>query len=195
MHAVESDSTFPAPAPLNFSSPLFGTCRISTLLREGKIDCKNCALPESVARRANRSAVQLNQMSRNRKSQTETALFPRYRPLRLPEAIEHVRKKLRRDSVTSIADRQSCSRFYTGQIDTDTTVTRCELDRVREQVPDYLSQPVWIAFHQTLCRHKTRLQFHAFDVSGWTQCIEGSVDYRAEVEWMQVEPEVAGNDS
>src|SRR6185369_12047819 len=145
------------PAPLDFPSALFGTCRVPALLRERKIYCENCARPESIALGTNRSAVQLDQMPGDSESQTETALLSGNRTLRLPEAIEHVWEKFRRDSITSIADCQSRCRFHTGQIDTHAAISGRELNCVREQIPDHLSQTVRIAFHQTLCRDKSCL--------------------------------------
>jgi hypothetical protein len=78
VYAIKPDSTYAAPAPLNFPDALFGTRRISALPRKRKVNYENRALPGSFTLRANRSPVQLNEVSRHRKSQPETALLSRY---------------------------------------------------------------------------------------------------------------------
>src|ERR1044071_1864683 len=86
-------------------------------------------------------------------------------------------------------------RLNTLEIDVHTAAALRELDRIRQQVPDYLAQTIRIALDQTFLRLKTRLQSDAFDVSRGPQRIERSVDDRREIERVQIEPEITSDDS
>src|ERR1051325_5086066 len=118
--------------------------------------------------------MQLNEVPRDRQTQSQSALLPRNRSFRLTKTIEHVRQELRRDAVAGIADCQSSRRLDAVEIDAHTAAPLRKLDRVGEQIPDDLPQTIWVAFHQTLFGHKARLQSDAFHVGSRTQGIERS---------------------
>src|ERR1043165_1409278 len=139
--------------------------------------------------------MQLDEMPRDCEPEPQPALFSRDRSFSLTKTIENVWQEIRRDAVASIADSQTRSRLDTSKIDTHAAATLCEFDRVRQQIPDHLSQTIRIALHQTLFRHEMRLQLDAFHVGSRAQCVERSVDDRREIEWMQIEPQVAGDDA
>src|SRR6185436_824556 len=120
----------------------------SALLRKRKIDCEHRTLPESFALCADPPAVQLDQVPHHRQAQTKSALLSRDRTFSLTKPIEHVRQKICCDSLTSIADTQPRRRLHTMQIYLHAASALRELDRVRQQVPNYLPQAIGITLHQ-----------------------------------------------
>src|SRR5215213_3477284 len=139
--------------------------------------------------------MQLDQMPRHRQSQSKPALLPRNRTFRLPETIEHVRQKLCCDAVASIVDSQTRCRLNTLEIDVYAAATLREFDRIRQQVPDHLSQTVRISLHQTLSRLKACLKSYAFHICCRPQRFKCGPNDRREIEWVQIKPEIARNNS
>src|SRR5262249_61420544 len=85
-------------------------------------------------------AVQLDQVAHNRQSQSQTALLSRGRALGLTETVKDVREKIRTDALTGVAHGDFDLRLALSQLHLHAPASRCELDRVREQVPDDLLQ-------------------------------------------------------
>src|ERR1044072_1283221 len=117
---MEPDYTGATAPPFNFTSPLLGTRRISSLLSEGQIDREHRTLSQTLALRSDRPAMQFNQVARDGESQSESTLLSRDRSLSLAKTIEHIRQEIRRDTVACVADRQARSRLDAVEIDADT---------------------------------------------------------------------------
>ena len=70
---------------------------------------------------------------------------------------------------------------------------RRELDRVDDQVPDHLLEPIGIAQHRPR-RVQGGVERDALRVRGGAQRVEGVLDQRRQVRRAQLEPQLAGDD-
>src|SRR5438477_8046621 len=86
---------------------------------------------------ADRAAVQLDDLSRNRESQTKTAMFAAHAPVSLPERLEHVWDEPRLDADARIADldQETIRRRETHR---DGAAGWRELNGIGDDVPDHL---------------------------------------------------------
>src|SRR6185369_16025514 len=109
---------------------LFRSRGIASLLRQWQIHDENRPLPKSITFGADRSAMQLHQVPHDRKTEPESALSSGDRAFSLTKTIEHVRQKLRRDTLARIANPQTRRRLNTSEVNVNATAALCELDGV-----------------------------------------------------------------
>ncbi len=91
--------------------------------------------------------MQLDDMTHDCQSQAHPGMGACAAAVCLPKAVEHVGQELRRDADACVRDLNANLCLGLFQLHIDTTAGRCELDRVGQQVPDHLLQPVRIAAH------------------------------------------------
>jgi len=93
----------------------------------------------------NRAAVQIDDVTHNRESQSHAGVVPGAGTVGLPEALEHERQKVRIDADARVGhcDRDILRRRCQAYI--DMTARGRELDGVGEQVPKNLLHPIGIA--------------------------------------------------
>jgi len=89
------------------------------------------------ARRAERSAVELHELARERQADSGPFVCARFDPFHAVEPLEHARKVFGGDSRSGVPDRELRPAVHLPQPDLDPSFER-ELERVREEVEDDL---------------------------------------------------------
>src|SRR6185295_12742316 len=87
---------------------------------------------------ANAAAVQFHEVADDREAEAQSAILPAGSDVGLAEPLEHVRDELRMNADAGIADHDLDIASVAAHREIDHAVSRRELDRVREQVPDDL---------------------------------------------------------
>ena len=134
-------------------------------------------------------------MPHDRESQSESALFSRNRTFRLPETIEHIRQKLRRDAFTSVSTARR-------------TVEPTHFKLMVTTPPRCVNLIAFESRFQITCRKRfvspftrqsplTTLcsELNPFDVRGGPQSINSRFDNRREIQRMQIETKIPGDDA
>src|SRR5262249_26986862 len=103
------------------------------------------ALAFSRASGINRPAMQLDQVFDESQAEAEAAVPSSARRVGLAEAVKDVWQEIRADAFARVAHGDANVWVHALQLRFDATALRRELDRVGEQVPDDLLQPVRIA--------------------------------------------------
>ena len=88
--------------------------------------------------------MKLHELPRDRQAQAQPAVLPRGRSVRLTECVEDVGEEASVDPLAGVDDLDAES-MVPREADGRRAVSSAELDRVRNQVPHDLLQPVWIA--------------------------------------------------
>src|SRR5262249_16602287 len=114
---------------------------------DGKGHCKRAAPTFSLTFRNGSSTMRLHQFADNRQAETEPAMSPARRAVRLSKPVENVRKKIRLDTFTVIDDLNLCVRSDASQANLNMPVLRCELHRIREKIRKDLLQPAGISYN------------------------------------------------
>ena len=151
------------------------------------------ALALSRAARADRPAVQLDQVLHDRQPETQAAELTSRRRVRLPKPLEYVRQGTRGSMpmpVSAIADLDVGVDPLQG--DLDLAVSAGELDRVREQVPHDLLQAIRVAGYGSRGRVQQLLQANAFGVRRGPHRLDRGLDDLRGVDRLHVEPELPG---
>ena len=152
-----------------------------------------CAAPALSAR--DRAAVQLDEVPHDREPEAEPAVHARGRAVGLPEALEDVRQELGRDALAGVARPTiSTCEFTRRERDLHAAALRRELDRVRQQVPDDLLQPVGVAGDERRRAGRARLEADALGVGGGPHRLDRRLDHGRELDRLHVEPQLAGDD-
>ncbi len=92
-----------------------------------------------------RAAMELDQVLGDRQAEAEATARPLQRLLALDEALEDVRRELRRDADALVVDAQDGAVAVAAELDRDPLLGARELGRVGDQVADHLGQPHRIA--------------------------------------------------
>ena len=111
-------------------------------VRERQRDDESCPFSESFALGANLAVMQLDDVSRDRQSESQAASLRR--SLGLTQSLEHMRQKRRIDSFAVIADSDARVTIDAIELQIDPSAGRRELDRVREDVADHLLHSIRI---------------------------------------------------
>src|SRR5262249_14168364 len=106
--------------------------------RTGKPHGERCSVPSTLTCRANRAPVELDDVTDDGEPQTETAVAPCRPRFRLLERLEEVRKKLAGDPLARIGHGYLAIGSQTLQGGSTQAVSRGDLARVGDQVPDDL---------------------------------------------------------
>src|SRR6185436_16410811 len=110
----------------------------------GQEDRKRCAAARAGAVDGNRSPVHLDEVPRQREPDAEPAELARRAGVRLPEALEDVRQVLGGDADAAVLHADHDRPVVAPRAQRDSAARRRELDRVRQQVPQDLLQPIAI---------------------------------------------------
>src|SRR5271170_2238562 len=111
--------------------------------RQGDGECRS--LPGSSAVDANRSAMKFNQLFYDGKAQPKAAMAAGGGSIGLTKPVENERKKLWLDTLAGVNHANFQMGVHSFQHHLDAAAFRGELHRIREQVPQYLLQTVYIA--------------------------------------------------
>lgn len=115
--------------------------------------------------------------------------------VRLAETVEDEREKARRDSFTGIAHRQLTVRVDAFEPHLHFPSARRELDRIREQVPDDLLEPVVIAGDLSGFRVEHSLDANLLRIRGRSNDIDGGFDDVRELDRLDVDAQLPGIDA
>ena len=115
------------------------------------------------------------QVPRDRQAEPESASRSADHRFRLAETIEDIGQEVRADSLAGIPHRQFDVRIRTFESNTDQTTGWRELDRIRQQVPDNLLQPVRISRNNACIAVDCAFQLYALYVGGGTHGIKGCI--------------------
>lgn len=88
--------------------------------------------------------MKLHELARDRLAEAKPAVLARRRPVRLPERIENMREEASVDSLTGVDDLDA-EAGVPCEANGGRALSSGELDRIRNQVPHDLLQPVGIA--------------------------------------------------
>ena len=121
-------------------------------------------------------------------------MVARERAVGLAEALEEMRQELRRDAFAGVADAQLDVRVDALEANLHASVPRRELDRIRQQVPDNLLQPLRIAGNRNARLIDGGLQPDALRRRRRRHGLERLLNHARQVDGPDVEPQFAGDD-
>jgi len=139
--------------------------------------------------------VRLGDVPDDREAHAEAAVLARRRRVRLPEALEEVRRELRRDPLAGVLHADHRLLAVPVEPDLDAPAWRRELHRVREEVPEDLLEPARIALHRPCPRHERRGDLDVARRRRGTDRRDGGLDHRDEIDRANVQPELPLHDS
>src|SRR5918912_170719 len=134
-------------------------------------------------------------MAYDGEAKAHPAVLARCALVRLAEAVEDVRQKLRRDPDAGVADRDLNVRVHALQPDLYPPAPRGKLNGVREQIPDHLLKAHGVARDGDDARVHDLLQAHALCFRRGTDRFDGCLDERIWVHLSDVYPELACDDA
>ncbi len=152
-------------------------------------------LPLSRALDLGRAAVQLDQVADDRQAEPEPAVGAGDRPVGLAEAVEDVRQEVGADADAGVGHPDDGVAPLLAQADLDPARPGGELDGVGEQVPDHLLQPVGVAEDRARQRADRDVEEDPLGVGRRAHGLERGVDDAAQLDRLEVEPELAGDDA
>ena len=91
---------------------------------------ESCALSSAAALGADGAAVQFNDVQDDRQTQAQPAMFSCTAAVGLTKAVEHMRQKLRIDTLAGVADDELDGRALKRQLDLDGSSRGREFERV-----------------------------------------------------------------
>ena len=109
----------------------------------------------------------------------------------LAEALENERKKVRFDASAIVGNTYLDMRVHSFQHHLHAAALGREFDRIRQEVPHHLLQPLEIARHRTGMRVEYGLNP---DVSGFgrkAQCVDGRIDDRCRLHGPHIQPKLS----
>ena len=171
-----------------------GLARVVVDDHQRQLDADGRAAVLARARRFDPAAMRFDEMAADRQPEAEPAVRPRERAVGLAEALEEVGQELRRDAFPGVADADLDLRVDALQPHLDAAAAGRELDRVRQQVPDHLLQPLRIARHRHAGLIDRRLQPDALRRRRRRHRFERLVDHARQVHRADVQPQLAGDD-
>jgi hypothetical protein len=116
-------------------------------LHGGELDREGGAAAGALALRADRAAVHVDELARDREPEAEPALAPRRRAVGLAEPVEHARKKRGGDSLAGVRDLDAHARARATDAERHAAPGGSELHGVAEQVPEHLLDALRVGSH------------------------------------------------
>src|SRR5262249_20541256 len=141
------------------------------------------------------AAVHLDDVARDGQAETQAAIPARVRAVSLAEPLEDVRQEERLDADAGIADRDLDLVSGAPQPRLDAPAFVCELDGVREQIPDGLLQTAAVADHHAALGVNHRAQVHPFHFGAGPDDINGGLEDAFDIERLNVEFELSGDNA
>ncbi len=112
-------------------------------------DDEGGALIDAGAGGCERAAVQFDQFARDRQAEAEPAIGTvRHAVIGTAEALEHVRQEIGTDAAAGVADFDLRVPLRRVRVHVDLSALRRELDGIRQQIPEHLTQTSRIAAHR-----------------------------------------------
>src|SRR5215813_6781980 len=161
----------------------------------GQFDGKGRAFSLALALRRHAAAVHLDQLSRQRESQSETAGAPAARRASLLIAVEHVRQKFRFDALSGVTNGDLDVGVFALQTDLDAAAFVRELDGVREQVPNHLLQAIGVAGDLPDVAVEAGVERDAFDFRRRAHDLLRLLDHIRHIRWADFQLQLAADDA
>src|SRR5438094_3728399 len=153
------------------------------------------ALLGSPARRMNRPAVQLDQVTHDGETKSDASVLTGPRTGGLPETFEDVRQEIWRNSDPGIADDDLDMRIDPFESHLDNAVLWREFDGIRHEVPDDLLQPIGITRDRRGGRIKNGVNTNVLGLRSRKDGLERVGDDAREIDGLNVQTNLAGDDS
>src|SRR5437667_3050726 len=99
---------------------------------------EGCALADAIARCGHSAAMQLGELLRDRQPEAEATLLAREGRVALSKSLEDEREKVRSNAAAGVAYGDLDLGIGARELELDPPAPRCELDGVRQEVPDDL---------------------------------------------------------
>src|SRR5438067_774762 len=159
---------------------LDGECRPLALSRALDADC---------------SAVELDEMARDRKTQPKARLRARGDGRRLSKAVEDAWQECSRNTDAGIGDDDLCGRRHAAKDDRYTSPRRGVLHRVRYEIGDDLTAAIGVTANESNRRIDPQPKLDAFAVSRQTESLDGCLDFLGKIDASDVEHQLPGDNA
>ena len=163
--------------------------------QERKLHPEGRALALAGALGGHGASMQLDEVANESEPDAEAALGAGAPALALLEAVEDDRQQLGADAGAGIADDDLEVRADPPQGELDAAVSRRELDRVHQEVPDDLLQTVRVAVERAGARIDQRLQPEPLGLERRPHRVERRFQHPREIDRADVEPHLAADDA
>src|SRR5207253_10348267 len=116
-------------------------------------------------------------------------------PFPLPEPLEDLWQELRLDACALVGHRDPCDRPHALEADPDSPVRRAELDRIREEVPDDLLQPIGIGEDRSRVWIEEGIHLDVLRIGQPLDGLDCRLDDGDRIDLPALDPELAGDDA
>src|SRR5215213_717501 len=134
-------------------------------------------------------------MAHDSESESQSAMRACRRAICLSKALEHVWQKISRDARAGVAHFDLHVRFILADTNTNRPADGRKLRGVRQQVPDHLLQPIDVARDDLQPFLKLHLDTDVFYFQSWSNCIEGGLQDRDQIDWSKMKLKFSGDDA
>src|SRR5690349_9952631 len=142
-----------------------------------------------------RAAVQFNQLAHDGEPESKPAVPSSARRVELTEAIKDVEEKLRIDALSRITDGDFNLGIAALQPHFNAPAFRCELDRVRQKIPDNLLEPFGVAGDRTYSRINCSLEMNVSGIGCGLHAFNDRFDYPVHFQHAYVEAKLSRDDA
>lgn len=139
--------------------------------------------------------MQLDEVPHDSEAEAQTAELPRRAAVALAETLEQMDRNLRVETDAGVADGQADVGAVAGQRDANVAAGGCELDRVRDEIPDDLLKPIRIDGDGRERRVEIRRDVNSLRLGSRLQSMERRVHERLEPRGYRGQLELAGDDA
>ena len=149
---------------------------------------------DSATGRVNRSAVHLDELPGNGQTQTESTALAGDAGIRLAETLEYVRQEFRGNTNAGVADRDFQMRVHALEADLHFAAAVCELDGIRQEIPQHLLQALRIPGHGCRVWIDDRLDVYSLRVRRRSNNVDGAADDVRKLNRLDVQSNLSGDD-
>src|SRR5207237_5130930 len=112
-----------------------------------------------------------------------------------PTPLEDLRQERRLDAGALVGHRDPCARLHALEADPDSPVRRAELDRIREEVPDDLLQPIGIREDRSRVWIEEGIHLDVLRIGQPLDGLDCRLDDGDRIDLPALDPELAGDDA
>src|SRR4026208_1204737 len=121
-----------------------GLLRMPNRHHQGEFHSEKSAPPRAIAIGLHFSSVRLDQMPDDGQTEAQASLSPLNSLVPLPEPVKHMPQCVLVDTLARITDRPVERGIHAFRSHLNAATVGSELDRIREQVPHYLLEPIGV---------------------------------------------------
>ena len=137
----------------------------------------------------------LDDLPHERKPQTQSAVHACAGAVGLPESLEDMRQKRGGNADAGVAHGERDCRICGIDGKCDRAAGRSKFHGVRQQVPDHLLKPRWIARHHARGGRDLGFERDALEACGRTNGFEARARHIAQIHFLQLQLKMAGDDA